>query len=149
MEPNIEGLLDQSGLRYTKEVVPGEADSFSVSFETPEGIVSLRVFAAGGMLGVWSLIRSLDSLPLGTPRKDLLVGLLRLNDGAILARVSVWTSEKDEVDWIVVAGQLPPGVVNADLLRGLVIETAQCASDVLRLIALHTTAGQQSSLRAP
>ena len=142
----VESILRELELRYTKEVSPTEPEQFFLPFDTPEGVIRLHVFDRGDATVVTVVLRSLDTLSIRAPRKELFLSLLRLNGWGSPARVFVWTEPEDEIDWIAVTAEIPEVALSAPVVDAVVAATAQLASEVLQIIATHVPLAQQKEL---
>ena len=142
MPCNIEPLLRECGLRYTKDSIPGLEDRFSVPFDSPDGPFSLLISAAEQTILISSVLRCLDSLALAS-RKPLFEDLLKINVSSTFARVSLWTDPDEETDWIAVASDVPSESLTAAVLDLAIACTADFAASVLALVARHTAIPQK------
>jgi hypothetical protein len=137
MNQDIEQLLIEAKLRYTKEADPESGLRFYVPFDTPHGPVRLNICAYEDRLVASDILRSWDQLPLPAPR-ELYCDLLRLNADLGLGRVFIWRDPDDQTDWIGVVGELPLGSLTPERINLLLGEVVVLAHRVLQLIAERT-----------
>ena len=142
MPCDIETLLKQCGLRYTKDSIPGLEDQFSVPFDSTGGPFSLLITVAEETIMISSVLRSLDSLALAS-EKALFEDLLKINVNSTFARVSLWIAPDEETDWIAVASDVPSESLTAPVLDLAIACTADFAANVLALVANHTAIPQK------
>lgn len=143
MIASVEHLLKDSGLRYVKEVEPGEPERFSVPFDLSGGPLVVRVHSLADMICADCFLCRLDSLGLVTGTKELLLNLLRLNSSLDYARVFVYTSPEDEIDWIAVTACVPLDLVTPTSAGQVILATASLAERAMQVIHHHTGTRQE------
>ena len=139
MSGTIEQILDQSKLRYTKEVDPAQGETYSVPFDSSAGPLAVRVCLIRDVFSASIFLRRLDSLAVKGTMKALLLELLRLNSLTTLARVFVYTSEEDETDWIAVGAEIPGPSPPVELATEAILEAARLSERVMETISDHTS----------
>ena len=141
MSDNVESLLKQAELRYVKEVEPGgEEERYSLPFETPDGTIFVGLYVGDILLSPNVFIRTLDSIGVGTSKSQFLADLLKLNKNMLFARVSIWQSPDEDVEWLVTEADLPTDSITPENLRWVVEETVSLTQKVLETISAHSTA---------
>lgn len=143
MGVDIERVLGDSELSFTKEVSSEGEEVYSVPFDSSVGTFVLRMCVVAEMFEVSTFLRRLDSLSLKTPRKHLLLELLKLNSTSSYARVFLWTSPDDENDWIGVAGEAPLESLTTPSAIAVINGTAAIAEQALQTILVHTSEPQK------
>ena len=134
MTVQIEDLLRDSSLRYTKEVDADGDESYSLPFETSQELIVIHVQDYSGTFHVGTLLRRLDALPLRGTTKALLNALLKLNAYPSAARVFLWTSSEDESDWIGVDGGVPSESLTSDSAVRVINDVVEMGDKILATI---------------
>ena len=139
----IEDLLLECGLHYTKEVDPEKGTSFQLPFEVCSGTIFIKLHVDDRFVASYVFLRSLDTIAVQTSRKELFLDLLKLNANRLFARVAVWASKENEIEWILVTAESPADSLTAQGLKSLVEQTVNLADQVTATIQAHSTLPQR------
>jgi len=142
MTAAIEDQLRECRFSYTKEVDNQGRATFHLPFEISCGTVFVRLHVDETVFASYVFLRSLDSIAVPS-RRDLFLALLRLNSQVSFARVSIWGSTEDEVEWVLVDAQMPSRCVTPEAISSLVQQTVNLADQVATTIQLLSTTAQR------
>ena len=139
MSIDIEQMVKDLDLSYTKQVHPESVDRFDIPFDLEGYPLSISAYLSEGMLHLDCFLRCLDSLSVKTGVRDLLRDLLLANSHYGCARVFLSVLD-DESEWIAITSAVPSESLSAEQLRGVLFDTASLAGQVMTVIEQNTLA---------
>ena len=129
---DLERLLCDARLRYTKEVTPDNSVTYSLPFDTPNGPVQVIV-SAGVAFVAWAFLRCLDDLSIRL-RRDFYRDLLIINSSWGFARAFIFMDQHEESEWLGASSIIPAeGITPAFAAQAIsdLVELANTALETL------------------
>ena len=141
---NIESILQEQKIHYTKEVDGKAAVSFSLPYNVAGNMVAVFLFPRSDVVQATIGIRTLDSIGTSST-KTLLRELLRLNGFTRYSKVILWSTPGEEVDWIAVDACIPSDALTASSLMACISDALALTEQVMQTIAACSGALQKQA----